>query len=100
MKGILIDSETGDLLVENGGLVVGDTEAQTVEAVLVANRGEFKESPLIGGEAMQMLGGVVDVMWPGRVKKMLRACGVECERVKVDNGEVIIEQSRASAHNK
>lgn len=91
MKGILIDSETGDLLVENGGLVVGDTETQTVEAVLVANRGEFKESPLIGGEAMQMLGGVVDVMWPGRVKKMLRACGVECERVKVDNGEVIIE---------
>lgn len=91
MKGILIDSETGDLLVENGGLVVGDTEAQTVEAVLVANRGDFKESPLIGGEAMQMLGGVVDVMWPGRVKKMLRACGVECERVKVDNGEVIIE---------
>ena len=91
MKGILIDSETGDLLVENGGLVVGDTEAQTVEAVLVANRGEFKESPLIGGETMQMLGGVVDVMWPGRVKKMLRACGVECERVKVDNGEVIIE---------
>ncbi len=91
MKGILIDSETGDLLVENGGLAIGDTEAQTVEVVLTANRGEFKESPLIGGEAMQMLGGVVDVMWPGRVKKMLKACGVECERVKVDNGEVIIE---------
>lgn len=91
MKGILIDSGTGDLLVENGGLVIGDTEAQTVEAVLTANRGEFKESPLIGGEAMQMLGGSVDVMWPGRVKKMLKACGVECERVKVDNGEVIIE---------
>ena len=91
MKGILIDGGTSDLLVENGRLVIGDTEAQTVEAVLVANRGEIKETPLIGGEAMQMLGGVVDVMWPGRVKKMLRACGVECERVKVDNGEVIIE---------
>ena len=91
MKGILIDSGTGDLLVENGSIVIGDTEAQTVETMLVANRGEFKESPLIGGEAMQMLGGVVDVMWSGRVKKMLKACGVECERVKVDNGEVIIE---------
>lgn len=91
MRGILIDSETGDLLVENGGLVVGDTEAQTVEAVMMANRGEFKEFPLIGGEVMQMLGGSVDVMWPGRVKRMLRACGVDCDRVKVDNGEVIIE---------
>ncbi|MBQ9076857.1 MAG: hypothetical protein IJY31_03340 [Muribaculaceae bacterium] len=91
MRGILIDSGTGDLLVENGSIVIGDTEAQTVEAVLTTNRGEFKESPLIGGEVMQMLGGVVDVMWPGRVKKMLKACGVDCERVKVDNGEVIIE---------
>ena len=91
MKGILIDGGTGDLLVENGGLVIDDTEAQTVETVLVANRGEFKESPLIGGEVMQMQGGVVDVMWPSQTKKMLRACGVDCGRVKVDNNEIIIE---------
>lgn len=91
MKGILIDGGTGDLLVENSRLVIGDTEAQTVETVLVANRGEFKESPLIGGEVMQMLGGVVDVMWPSRVKKMLKACGVDCSRMKVDNNEIIIE---------
>lgn len=91
MKGILIDRETGDLMVGSGSIAIGDTEPQTVEAVLRANRGEFKECPVIGGEVAQMLGGDVDVMWPGRVKKMLRACGVECERVKVDNGDVIIE---------
>lgn len=91
MRGILIDSETGDLLVEQGGLVIGDTEAQTVETVLVANRGEFKESPLIGGELTKQLSGGIDVMWPGEVKKMLKACGVSCERVKVENGEITIE---------
>lgn len=91
MRGILIDSGTGDLLVENGQLVIGDTEAQTVETVLVANRGEFKESPLIGGELTKQLSGGIDVMWPGEIKKMLKACGVSCERVKVENGEITIE---------
>ena len=91
MRGLLIDSGTGDLLVENGGLVIGDTEAQTVEAVLVANRGEFKESPLIGGEVMKQLSGGVDVMWPGEVRKMLRTCGVDCDEVRIDNNEIIIK---------
>lgn len=91
MKGILIDRETGDLLVRDRSMVIGDTEAQTVETVLVANRGEFKESPLIGGELTKQLSGGIDVMWPGEIKKMLKACGVSCERVKVENGEITIE---------
>ena len=91
MKGILIDIETGDLLVEDGSMVIGDTEAQTVEVVLTANRGEFKESPLIGGEIVKQLSGGIDVMWPGEVKRMLSACGVDCERVRYENGEIIIE---------
>ena len=91
MRGILIDSGTGDLLVENGGLVIGDTEAQTVEAVLVANRGEFKESPLIGGEVMKQLSGGEDVMWAGEVKKMLRASGIDCEQVEIKDGVVTIK---------
>lgn len=90
MKGLLIDVETGDLLLEGGHLVIGETEAQVAEAVLVANRGEWKESPLIGGEVRKQLSRCVDVMWPGKVKKMLSACGVDCKRVKVENGEITI----------
>lgn len=91
MIGILIDRESGDVLVENGSLAIGDIEGQVVETVLVANRGELKESPLIGGEVRKHLSGGIDVMWPGEVKKMLRACGVECEQVKNENGEITIE---------
>ena len=91
MKGILIDSGSGDLLVENHTLVIGNTEAQTVEAVLTANRGEFKEWPWMGGEATKQLSGGVDVMWPGEVRKMLRTCGVDCDEVKIANGEIIIK---------
>ncbi len=91
MRGILIDSGTGDLLIENGGMVIGNTESQTVEAVLVSNRGEIKEFPLMGGEVMKQLSGGEDVMWAGEVRKMLRASGIDCEQVEIKDGEVTIK---------
>lgn len=85
MKGILIDRESGDLIVEHGALAIGDTEGQTVEAVVLTTRGEWKDNPLLGGEAQTHLGGERDPFWPGRLKKMLKACGVELESVSVDD---------------
>lgn len=90
MKGILIDKETGDLLIEHGAVATGDPEAQTAEAVVLAMRGEFKEYPLIGGEAVRQLAGGVDVMWPADVREMLQACGVTCTNVAIDNVTVTI----------
>lgn len=90
MKGILIDRYTGDLLLEHGAISIGDSEAQTAEAVIIAMRGEFKENPLLGGEAVRQLAGGLDVMWPAEVRKMLQACGVECDSVELSNGTIVI----------
>lgn len=93
MKGILIDAKTGDVLVERGGIAVGDTEAQTAEAVVTTMRGDLKEHPLLGGEAWKLRGGCVDVMWASEVRQMLRGCGVECERVTMEaDGTISIER--------
>lgn len=93
MKGILINAETGDLLVERGGMAVGDTEGQTAEVVVRSMRGEVKEHPLLGGEAGKLRGGCADVMWAGEVRQMLRGCGVGCERVVVESdGTISIER--------
>ena len=89
MKGILTDAVTGDLLVERGGIAVGDSEGQTAEVVVETMRGDIKEHPLLGGEAGRMRGGQVDVMWPGQVRQMLRGCGVECERVTLEADGII-----------
>lgn len=89
MIGILIDSESGDLLVDHGSVVVGNCDSQIVEAVMVAMRGEWKEIPLIGGEVRKMLGGQVDPMWRVEVKKMLEACGLEVQKVSVSDDNVI-----------
>ena len=56
MNGILIDAESGDLLVQHSSVVIGDTDSQIAEGVLVSMRGEWKECPLIGGEVTKMLG--------------------------------------------
>ena len=93
MTGILIDETTGDLLTGRGGILTGDSESQTAEAVIITMRGEIKEHPLLGGEAGRMQGGAHDVMWAGRVRAMLRGCGVECERVSLESdGSISIER--------
>ncbi len=89
MNGILIDAESGDLLVQHSSVVIGDTDSQIAEGVLVSVRGQWKECPLIGGEVTKMLGGHVDVMWRGEVKKMLEACGLEVQRISVSEDNVI-----------
>ena len=89
MNGILIDAESGDLLIERGSVVIGDTDSQIAEGVLVAMRGEWKEWPLIGGEVKKMLGGKVDVMWRGQVKKMLEACGLDGPKASITEDNII-----------
>ena len=89
MNGILIDTESGDLLIHNGNIMIGDTDSQIAENVLVAMRGEWKEYPLIGGEVKMMLGGQVDVMWRSQVKKMLKACGLDVQKVSISEDNII-----------
>ncbi len=90
MKGLLVNPESGDLLIHDKGMQIGETDVQVAERVIVAFRGEFKENPSIGGEIKTMLGGERDVMWPGKVKKMLRSCLVDANRVIFNDGEVTI----------
>jgi hypothetical protein len=42
MNGILIDAESGDLLVQHSSVVIGDTDSQIAEGVLVSMRGEWR----------------------------------------------------------
>lgn len=89
MKGMLLDNETGDLLIEKGTLSVADCEEQIVEIVLVANRGDIKEVPLIGAEIELMLSGEKDTLWPLKAKRMIKACGVEVSRISITDDNII-----------
>lgn len=98
MKGLVIDIDTGDLLVRkyNSGTGVeacaelyDNIEEQVVEHVLIAHRGEIKETPLLGGEIRRQLGGEKDVMWAPRVKNMLKASGVDVSKIIIAEDNTI-----------
>lgn len=50
MKGILLNSETGDILIDGNSprMVIGDIAVQNAKLIIEANKGEFKENPLKG----------------------------------------------------
>lgn len=93
MNGLITDTNTGDLLIGRGKQAeITGCEAQVCESVLLAMRGEFKEFPLLGAEVRQQLGGCVDPFWPQETKKMLRACKVDAETVRLnEDGTLTIE---------
>lgn len=93
MTGILIDPETGDLDIRQGTIAIGDNTAQCIEEVIVSNRGEYKECPLVGGELVKLSNGETARFWPNRVRSMCVAMGLSIKRVNLDkNGRITVEQ--------
>ena len=40
--------EDNDLKFENGDLSIGDSDQQHIEDLLLANKGDYKQSPIVG----------------------------------------------------
>jgi len=65
---ILIDSN-GDLKIANGDFVVGNSSEQNVEQVLLANKGEWKQWPLIGVGITKLLNAPITRSVKKRIEK-------------------------------
>lgn len=92
MVGILIDDITGDLLIIDGKIAIGNITIQGVEQIIKSTRGEYKEFPLVGGECFKLLHGIYSRFWSNRVKKMCSAMGVPVKRIEYNkHGEIKIE---------
>lgn len=55
MTDILFDTETGDVIIENGDLKVGDPTFYHVHDLLMAERGFYKFNPTIGISISQFI---------------------------------------------
>lgn len=89
MTGILLDTSTGDLLIEDGALCLGDTDSQTVALLLQTAKGEWKENVKLGADARSMLGGPRDAFWTQEVKRMAQTQGVSIKKVEVEDDGTI-----------
>lgn len=92
MNGLLTEPGCGDLMMADGGCIVGDSNAQTIEHVIVANRGELREWPLLGGEIRRMQHGIGSRLWCGRARRMCQEAGAIVKNVVIaENGTIVVE---------
>lgn len=93
MKDILTD-EDGDLLIKDGDIVIGDSDNQHQEDIILANKGEYKETPEIGVGIFQMLSDDDPMSVLIEIKKNLQYDGMQVKNVKYeDNGKITIDGS-------
>ena len=89
-KDILLD-ETGDLLIENGDFVIGESSQQHVQDMLLASPGGNKAAPLFGVGLIHYLHGPGNAGSKQKLKKnieiQLKADGAT--QITVDVGSTI-----------
>lgn len=93
MKGILTESETGDICIAEGMVAIGEATSDVAERVMLSAPGDFKECPLVGLFVSQHIGGnALSPFWCGRARRQLNEQGVPAERVSLSSdGTIVIE---------
>ena len=93
-KDILLD-EDGDLKIANGDFVIGDSDIQEIEALLIGKPGEFKEFPLIGSDIGRLLksrSGHTAAL--KEIKKQLVNDGFDVSNIKIDDDNINVNATR------
>lgn len=86
-KDIIFD---GDLVIENGDFLVAESDGQHIEHILRADRGQFRQSPLVGVGLQKQ-----DNASPNRqklkqeIKLQLRADGFTVKKLELSDGDVL-----------
>lgn len=93
MKGLqLIWSEDGvDLGVSGGSLTVGDTQAQEEYLVLMSQKGEWKEHPMVGVGIGDMVNDEDLRYWKREIMEGLQRVGIKIKGVSLKNGQLEIK---------
>ncbi len=90
-QGILLDEETGDLAISVvrdasgkivSGLTIGDTDYQNIELILLSDKGDFKEHPILGVGAEKYLKST------RRENELRREIAVQLDAVGYGNADV------------
>jgi hypothetical protein len=93
-KDILFDEE-GDLKIANGDFVIGDSNDQEIENLLVSAKGAFKEFPIVGGDIGKMLksrSGQTAAL--KEIKYQLTNDGFDDHNIKIDEQDINVSATR------
>ncbi|MEG2599692.1 MAG: hypothetical protein RSA66_09485 [Muribaculaceae bacterium] len=86
-----IQLKEGDVLLANGDLAVGDSDAQHQEILLICSKGEFKEHPDRGVNAI----GYIEDCDTGRLVSAIREeyfrDGIRINKISIINSKIEVD---------
>lgn len=80
-----LDEMTNDLKIENGHMKLGETLPQNEFLLLVMNKGELKEDPLVGVGISDMLNDNDIIGWKRKIRDGLKADGLTVEQISISS---------------
>ena len=80
-----LDEMTNDLKIENGHIAIGETLPQNEYLLLVMNKGELKEDPLVGVGISDMLNDNDTIGWKRKIRDGLKADGMKVEQISISS---------------
>ncbi|NDW10953.1 hypothetical protein [Dysgonomonas sp. 520] len=95
-NGILLDEETGDLSINIvrdaqgyivSGLTVGNNDYQNIQLVVLSNKGDFREQPILGVGVERYLKSV------GRANDLRREITVQLEAIGYGKANVTVNNN-------
>ena len=89
--GLMLNNETGDLLLTNGRLTVGDTLYQNQYVILQTQPGEFKTQPMFGVAIENMLGDDNVEAWKKTIRDLFERDELKVKKVKIDVSTNVVE---------
>jgi hypothetical protein len=79
---------TDDLVIQNGDFLVDESDTMHIEHILKADKGQFRQWPLIGVGALRLKGASVDrVAISQAIRVQLMADNFLVKSVKVSSGD-------------
>ena len=90
MNDFLIDTD-GELLIQNGDLVIGRSDDIHKDVLLVSDKGAFKENPEVGVGLQQFLQGESSDDLLAEIRKQFTADGITIDRLLDANGNFSLD---------
>lgn len=83
--GMQLDEMTNDIKIENGHIAIGETLPQNEFLLLLMNKGELKEDPLVGVGISDMLNDNDILGWKRKIRDGLKADGLTVEQISISS---------------
>lgn len=92
MQGIMINKETFELELSNKQLSIGTTDEQNVQLILLTNKGEWKEHPVLGAGLLSFLhSNASDMQIQRQIRLQLSLDNIKPKTLQVNNKILTIE---------